>query len=74
MTRPRQKSLGRVRAGRVAKRGEVKRYKGQTGNKFAKTLARRGVQGRKVAQGQRKTLPVSRETLDKEIDSFMKSR
>ena len=28
----------------------------------------------RVVKGKKKSLPVSRETLDKEIDSFMKSR
>lgn len=68
----RSRSLGRIRGGRVAKRGVVKGYKGLTGKK----VARKGVKVMKNVskQKKKKTLPVSRETLDKEIETFMKSR
>jgi len=75
-SRPRRQnrsgSLGRIRGGRVAKRGVVKGYKGLTGKK----VARKGVKVmNNVAKGKKKkVLPVSRETLDKEIETFMKSR
>ena len=68
----RSKSIGRIQGGRVAKRGIVKGYKGLTGKK----VARKGVKviNNKTKGKRKKTLPVSRETLDKEIETFMKSR
>jgi len=76
----RSRSLGGVRGGRVTKRGVVRGYKQKGGigkkqpiggnKKDRKFRVKGGV--RKV--GKKKPLPVSRETLDKEIDSFMKSR
>lgn len=75
-SRPRRQnrsgSLGRIRGGRVAKGGVVKGYKGLTGKK----VARKEVNVKNnVAKGKKKkVLPVSRETLDKEIETFMKSR
>ena len=56
----------------MVKRGIVKGYKGLTGKK----VARKGVKviNNKTNGKRKKTLPVSRETLDKEIETFMKSR
>ena len=76
--RRRSQSAGRrggIKGPRVAKKGVVKGYKGLA----AKKGNLRGVKKDKkfknrVVKGKKKSLPVSRETLDKEIDSFMKSR
>jgi len=79
MSRRRSRSLGRFRGGRVVKRGIVRGYKGMA----ASRSNLRGVRNdRKFKKGpfvssrggKKKSLPVSRETLDKEIDSFMKAR
>jgi len=77
----RNRALGGVRGGRVTKRGVVRGYK-QKGVNIAKKQPIRGITkarkikvkggGKKI--GKKKSLPVSREVLDREIDSFMKSR
>ena len=82
--RRRSQSVGRRgRGGRVvARRGVVRGYKGLAARKGGGGL--RGVRkenkfkrGGGVGQGgsgKKKNLPVSKETLDMEIDSFMKGR
>ena len=64
-----------MKAPRMVKKGVVRGYKGLA----AKKGNLRGVKKDKkfknrIVKGKQKSLPVSRETLDKEIDSFMKSR
>jgi len=78
--RSRSLGLGGVRGGRVTKRGVVRGYKqkGGIGKKQPiggnKKDRKFRVKGGVKKGGKKKPLPVSRETLDKEIDSFMKSR
>jgi len=69
----RSRSLGILGGMVIKRRGVVKGYKNQSGKK----IARKGSDGnvmKSVKKGRKKVLPVSRETLDKEIETFMKSR
>merc|ERR1712105_223004 len=68
----RSRSLGRFRGGRVAKRGIVRGYKGMAALKSNLRGVRNDRKFKKgpfasARGGKKKSLPVSRETLDKEI-------
>ena len=89
MGRRRSASISRPRGGRIVKRGASrvrggKVVRGVTRRGVAAGRgrgAKAGVRGRKVAgrgrgrgRGAKKTAPPSKETLDNEMDTFMKER